>query len=177
MASCEGLKFCFLNCSCLSHRNATINHAKVLDVLAFFRDQGCAVMGVAETGVMASTHVPSQPDVSFDFVHTDCSLPGCGVGIIFGIQFHGRWARLNTGYDSCNFGAWIAKIGDQPFLFGVVYAPHSGHGREARCGMFHAVHQSWNRLRKIHHYAIHFLVGDMNLPTFLNEPRPLMRWW
>ena len=65
----------------------------------------------------------------------------------------------------------MLSISERPLLIGVLYAPHPGHGHEARSSVFSRVHESWVRLMAQYLPAVPVLLGDMNLPSFLS-PNP-----
>ena len=148
-----------------------MSEAKLSDVLSCMTDHGCDAFFLAETGVMDGTHVTPQSDFDFDFCNAERALPGYGVGAIFRGRHRGRWARISTNLDYRNFGVWMLSISERPLLIGVLYAPHPGHGHEARSSVFSRVHESWVRLMAQYLPAVPVLLGDMNLPSFLS-PNP-----
>lgn len=163
----EGLRVAFHNCACLTRRNGTLDDGKFCDLVSFFHLHELDVLLLAETGVCAKTHTSDVQGIQFDFAFAPRSLPGFGVGALFGPRLSNLWFRVDECKGQLAFRAWVAQCGSALVLLGVAYAPHAGHKVERRNAYFQKIGEEWSRLRMKYPLATCILMGDMNLPNLV----------
>eukprot|EP00438_Fugacium_kawagutii_P010747 Skav218263 [mRNA] locus=scaffold2035:180053:192775:- [translate_table: standard] len=159
----------FHNCACLTRRNGTLDDGKFWDLVSFFHLHELDVLLLAETGVCAKTHMSDVQGIQFDFAFAPRSLPGFGVGALFGPRLSNLWFRVDECKGQLAFRAWVAQCGSALVLLGVAYAPHAGHKVEHRNAYFVKIGAEWLRLRTKFPLATCILMGDMNLPTLVSR--------